>query len=908
MSSCESLATKAEVAALRAELRGGLASKPSNQEIINIVNNYTQPMEGVDFSGIFSAIGALWAAIAQATGQIADVRGVALQALGIARAAFDLAGQALDKAGQALSKALEALDKAKNAEKRAIAAELLAQECLKVANRATEKANEAIEKANLSIKQANKALYQANQAMKQANLAYAQAIEAYKNAEVWGVQGVARANGAYLYAQEVARSANQAYARALQAQADASKALQGLKNLSGLDVSGLQKLKSSVEALQAQNLINIERAIQNSHRADIERLRTAQTIGNLENQVSNYRTLLGQQGSVINSVQNNVTRVISGGGGAGIDSIKNDLSVFNQKLSDYDQKLGDYAYNAQTFNQKLSDYDRKLGDYAYNAQTFNQKLSDYDRKLGDYAYNAQTFNQKLSDYDRKLGDYAYNAQTFNQKLSDYSSNQTIASSQTNNKIGSLETTVTNLSNTQTQTNNKIGSLETTVTNLSNTQTQTNNKIGSLETTITNLSNTQTQTNNKVATLDTTVTNLSNTLTQTNNKVAILDATITNLSNTQTQTNNKVATLESSVTNIQTQVNEVDVKVTDEVKKLGTTIDGLVPVIGGIAISTNLIKNQTSLPKLAEAAETGVCNASKPEGCLGAPLKQMKNGIDTSVYNTAGIGGLALQNAAILNNTIGILNLLNTVWAYLQTFSNFVTGKFEKLWEHRLVDRALAAANLACTIHNALMLSNNIALTLGSAIDNIGQLIGIKPPEGAATTITGAIGHAFESLAKSVIGAENYAELSLQFALANRIYQAGINILDAATNMLYGISEGLETIAQMGGKIGNACKKSGLFIESSLDWFSEKFVFKIGRLGGIMRFLQTGQVMAESVEQITSSALNVVESAKQITTEVKDVQKDIKDLQDKRKADENKAKTDSKQPTTTDDDIVQPSPN
>ncbi|WP_013324082.1 hypothetical protein [Gloeothece verrucosa] len=905
--SCESLATKAELAALRAELMGGLASKPSNQEVVNIVNNYTQPMEGVDFSRIFSAIGALWAALAQATGQIADVRGIALQALGTARAAFDLAGQAFDKAGQALSKALEALDKAKNAEKRAIAAELLAQECLKVANRATEKANEAIEKANLSIKQANKALYQANQAMKQANLAYLQAIEAYKNAEVWGVQGVARANGAYLYAQEVARSANQAYSRALQAEADASKALQGLKNLSGLDVSGLQKLKSSVEALQAQNLINIERAIQNSHRADIERLRTAQTIGNLENQVSNYRTILGQQSSVINSVQNNVT-VISGGGGAGIDSIKNDLSIFRNDLSTF-------AYNQSTFDRKLSDYKNDLSTFAYNQSTFDRKLSDYKNDLSTFAYNQSTFDRKLSDYKNDLSTFAYNQSTFDRKLSDYKNdlstfayNQTAVQSQINNKVATLETTVTNLSNTQNQTNNKVAALDTTITNLSNTQTQTNNKVATLDATITNLSNTQTQTNNKVATLDTTITNLSNTQTQTNNKVATLDTTITNLSNTQTQTNNKVATLEASVTNIQTQVNEVDVKVTEEVKKIGITLDGLVPVIGGIAISTGLIKNQTSLPKLAEAAETGVCNASKPEGCLGAPLKQMKNGIDTSVYNTAGIGGLALQNATILNNTISILNLLNTVWAYLQTFSNFVTGKFEKLWEHRLVDRALAAANLACTIHNALMLSNNIALTLGSAIDNIGQLIGIKPPEGAATTITGAIGHAFESLAKSVIGAENYAELSLQFALANRIYQAGINILDAATNMLYGISEGLETIAQMGGKIGNACKKSGLFIESSLDWFSEKFVFKIGRLGGIMRFLQTGQVMAESVEQITSSALNVVESAKQITTEVKDVQKDIKDLQDKRKADENKAKTDSKQPTTTDDDIVQPSPN
>ncbi|WP_013323850.1 hypothetical protein [Gloeothece verrucosa] len=89
--SCESLATKAELAALRAELMGGLASKPSTQEVTNIVYNYTQPMEGVDFSRVFSAIAALWAAIAQATGQIADVRGVALQALGTARAAFDKA-------------------------------------------------------------------------------------------------------------------------------------------------------------------------------------------------------------------------------------------------------------------------------------------------------------------------------------------------------------------------------------------------------------------------------------------------------------------------------------------------------------------------------------------------------------------------------------------------------------------------------------------------------------------------------------------------------------------------------------------------------------------------------------------------------------------------------------------------
>ncbi|WP_013323849.1 hypothetical protein [Gloeothece verrucosa] len=747
---------------------------------------------------------------------------------------------------------------------------MLAQECLKVANRATERANEAIEQANLSIKQANKALYQANQAMKQANLAYAQAIEAYKNAEVWGQQGVARANGAYLYAQEVARSANQAYARALQAQADALKALQGIKNLNGGgDLSGLQKLKSSVEALQAQNLINIERAIQNSHRADIERLRTAQTIGSLENQVSSYRAILGQQNSVINSVQNNVTRVISGGGGAGIDSIKNDLSIFRNDLSTF-------SYNQQTFRNDLSIFRNDLSTFSYNQQTFRNDLSTFKNDLSTFSYNQQTFKNDLSTFKNDLSTFSYNQQTFKNDLSTFSYNQTVAQTQTNNRVTNLETTTTNLTNTQTQTNNRVTNLETTTTNLTNnqaqtnnrvtnlestttnltnTQTQANNRVTNLESTTTNLTNTQTQTNNRVTNLESTTTNLTNTQTQTSNRVTNLENTATNLSNTQTQTNNRVTNLETTATNLQTQVNEVDVKVTDEVKKLGTTIDGLVPVIGGIAISTNLIKNQTSLPKLAEAAETGVCNASKPEGCLGAPLKQMKNGIDTSVYNTAGIGGLALQNAQILTNTYNIIELVKGVGSSVQTAYNYTKGKFDKLWDFLGLDRFLNIMNFAIGLHNAGMLSKNLYGTLIETTNNVLGAIGIKDPEGQTFDIGPIIGGAIDSWMAKLLGASVWAGTKDLWNRANRIVAAAARIKDATYAFGNSLAEIQENIGENVAQLSNAFIEEGIISEKTLDYkdpkpqYKQHFTKTQGFLTGLN---ESAEAINELVQQVTET--------------------------------------------------------
>lgn len=243
-------------------------------------------------------------------------------------------------------------------------------------------------------------------------------------------------------------------------------------------------------------------------------------------------------------------------------------------------------------------------------------------------------------------------------------------------------------------------------------------------------------------------------------------------------------------------------------------------------------------------------------------------------------------------------------------SGFLKGKFEKLWESKALDRALALMNLAASIHNAVMLSRNIGQTLVATFTNILALIGIKDPDGKASSFTEAIGNTIENFIKGIIGAENYTELTTTWKKANRIYQAAINTYQLLTDSLFAVAEGLELIGKYTGKVGNALKKSGTVLESSYEWFGETFNFKSKRnraIDQLIQGLQTGQEVASDLQEITENFREAQENINEIGEQINTVKTETQTQVTAKTTKESSSKTNSQTPDIPKSAMIQPPP-
>ncbi len=125
---------------------------------------------------------------------------------------------------------------------------------------------------------------------------------------------------------------------------------------------------------------------------------------------------------------------------------------------------------------------------------------------------------------------------------------------------------------------------------------------------------------------------------------------------------------------------------------------------GITTTVNDIYNQTSPTNIANtvsnAVENTVCDISSPGKCLNTnianPIKQGQDLIKQGQDNLTNLLNTALQ--------VGDLAQGQAIFNVVTNTNNFLKGA----WNSAVIDKTLNAANFALSLHNAIMLSNNIA--------------------------------------------------------------------------------------------------------------------------------------------------------------------------------------------------------
>jgi predicted nucleic acid-binding Zn-ribbon protein len=196
----------------------------------------------------------------------------------------------------------------------------------------------------------------------------------------------------------------------------------------------------------------------------------------------------------------------------------------------------------------------------------------------------------------------------------------------------------------------------------------------------------------------------------------------------------------------------------------------------------------------------------------------------------------------------------------------------------LIDRIIAILTLATSVHNAVQLSSSIGDTLIQVMQTTIDLFGIKDSEGQSFNLQQIIGKNIDSLATSILGAKNLADLKLQWAKWNRIYQSAANLSSNIRQLFDSSLQLSETIAENTGKIGNSLRDNGVVAADAYNQMSEKYeAARDKRFGKMLNGLEKIDSAASSMSSITSDIKDIKDELGEVKESRDEFKKSLENL-------------------------------
>ena len=233
----------------------------------------------------------------------------------------------------------------------------------------------------------------------------------------------------------------------------------------------------------------------------------------------------------------------------------------------------------------------------------------------------------------------------------------------------------------------------------------------------------------------------------------------------------------------------------------------------------------------------------------------------------------VANSTLNNPQFGLSAIVNNSAYGLRKIQGFA----ETAWRVTKADKIMAGVTMALTVHNAMMLSNNLASTISEAVNMTFNALNIRDEGDKEIDIGGAIRTKINEVLSSALGAENYTALTARIAKANRIYQASINLLDTTYSLFDSARTVAELTAEHTGKIGNALREAGAVYEDAYDEMTEKINPQntaMRKLGSFRDAIEVAEDAFDSVTEISSNIVEIKETVGQIETEKKELKTEI----------------------------------
>lgn len=295
------------------------------------------------------------------------------------------------------------------------------------------------------------------------------------------------------------------------------------------------------------------------------------------------------------------------------------------------------------------------------------------------------------------------------------------------------------------------------------------------------------------------------------------------------------------------------------------------------------QSNTSPPPVQQTAPPSSCETSN--ACVVGPMKNLQAG-QNSLLDKVNAG----LNALDMATNLAMLNVINNKLG--PQMNGGISGALGRAWKAAHMDKALNALNTALLLHNAAMLSKNLAITLGDVTSTVLNAFGVKDEDNQPLDVNQVIGKKITELAKAVLGAEVYDDLSDKWKAASRILASASRMLDIMRSMIYSMINGLEVIGRWIALIGNGAQKDGLFSDGVFPWANENPNFKNPFFNYVEK-LERLEDAASSINELASEVVEGKELIEEFRKEKKtfneELDKGAKELSDKEEEEIKKSK-------------------
>jgi hypothetical protein len=218
-----------------------------------------------------------------------------------------------------------------------------------------------------------------------------------------------------------------------------------------------------------------------------------------------------------------------------------------------------------------------------------------------------------------------------------------------------------------------------------------------------------------------------------------------------------------------------------------------------------------------------------------------------------------QLRGIQNSVGGIAVSLNNFWKNTQS-------NFKKLSKRLMLPEILDALTLVVVIHNGMMLSRSLGLTLGELASQALAVIGLKDEDGKAYDVNAIIGGSVENFLKSIMGAQNYENTSEVLKKANTVIAAGSMTIWTVRSIFDAGRDLWEMTANNVGHIGNGLKRDGVVSPSAyppMSTNSSQVSRMRSRLENVNAAIGNAEDAASSFGVVTSSILEIQQETQQL---------------------------------------------
>ncbi|MGL5063451.1 MAG: hypothetical protein ACRC62_26005 [Microcoleus sp.] len=194
---------------------------------------------------------------------------------------------------------------------------------------------------------------------------------------------------------------------------------------------------------------------------------------------------------------------------------------------------------------------------------------------------------------------------------------------------------------------------------------------------------------------------------------------------------------------------------------------------------------------------------------------------------------------------------------------------DKIEKNTKVSKVMHVITMATTIHNALMLSREIAETLGNvtsmAFTAVGRMSGVVG-ESEFVNVNEILGGEFNKFMEAMLGKELWSGTKESWLKASRIYQSGANIVNSVRDIADSTRDIGEFTAQNVSKIGNALRKFRVVGWDAYGTMDEDVRAKSKFFRNMDRAIEKG----ERLENAASSLGGVAGNVLSIQDEIKEI--------------------------------------